>query len=264
MDEILIPPQEEKDAGSEAQVVLATVAEVLTNGLKLTFDGSSSASDKVYKCNASCIFRVGDRVKVTKHSGTFIVDYVIGGPATGGSGGVPAGGSAGQVLRKASSVDYSIEWATPHYVPSGGTSGQVLAKSSGTDWAIGWTTPHYLPSGGSKDQVLAKSAATDYAVSWVTPYASQLKDSNYTLTLTGSLLKPSTTLDLGNNSYKFGNLYAQGTVKLGEASRSPITIGGSSALLGFFGKTPVAVQTVASTATVAQLITALKAYGLIN
>lgn len=70
-----------------SEIRLATVAEVLTNGLKLRFDGSDAATSKIYKCNSSCSFSVGDRVKVTKCSGTYVVDYVIGGPSSGGGGG---------------------------------------------------------------------------------------------------------------------------------------------------------------------------------
>ena len=60
---------------------------------------------------------------------------------------------------------------------------------------------------------------------------------------------------LGTSSYYWHYAY------LGSVSAS---IGSSaSSKLGFFGTTPVARQTVANTATVATLITALKAYGLI-
>lgn len=245
------------------EIRLATVAEVLEDGLRLQFDGSDEATSKVYKCNTSCIFAVGDRVKVTKQSGTYLVDYVIGAPGSGGSGNIPAGGSSGQVLAKRSSADYAIEWRTPHYVPSGGTSGQVLAKSSDNNYALSWSTPHYVPSGGTSGQVLAKSSGTDYAVSWVTPSVAQLKSGTYSVTLSSTLLQPSTTIALGNNSYRFGDLYAQGDIHLGEGSRTQISIGSSNASLGFFGHAVAARQTVASTATVAQLITALKAYGLI-
>ena len=235
LNEIITETPEAGENRQTAEIRLATVAEVLEDGLRLQFDGSDEATSKVYKCNTSCIFAVGDRVKVTKQSGTYLVDYVIGAPGSGGSGNIPAGGSSGQVLAKRSSADYAIEWRTPHYVPSGGTSGQVLAKSSGTD----------------------------YAVSWVTPSVAQLKSGTYSVTLSSTLLQPSTTIALGNNSYRFGDLYAQGNIHLGEGSRTQISIGSSNSSLGFFGHAVAARQTVASTATVAQLITALKAYGLI-
>lgn len=80
---IVETPQAGENSQS-AEVRLATVAEVLSNGLRLQFDGSDAATQKIYKCNAACMFAEGDRVKVTKCSGTYIVDYVIGGPGSGG------------------------------------------------------------------------------------------------------------------------------------------------------------------------------------
>lgn len=135
-----IPQAGENRKNSEIR--LATVAEVLTNGLKLRFDGSNAATSKIYKCNSACSFSVGDRVKVTKCSGTYVVDYVIGGPSSGGGGGttnyndlnnkpsisgvtlsgnktpaqlgihsIPAGGSTGQVLKKRTNTSYDADWA---------------------------------------------------------------------------------------------------------------------------------------------------------
>lgn len=156
---------EEEVTEDETGIQLATVGAVTSDGITLIFDGTDEASEKEYKCNAGVLFAPGDRVKVTKDSGTYIVEYVIGAPAARYP--LPPGGSSGQVLAKSSADNYAVSWQTPHYVPSGGTSGQVLAKSSDDNYAIGWVTPHYLPSGGSQGQVLAKSAATDYSTGWV-------------------------------------------------------------------------------------------------
>ena len=61
---------------------------------------------------------------------------------------------------------------------------------------------------------------------------------------------------LGTSSYYWHYAYlGSNTVMLGS---------GTSSKLGFFGTTPIIRQTVASTATVATLITALKKYGLIG
>lgn len=73
-------------------------------------------------------------------------------------------------------------------------------------------------------------------------------------------LRPSTTLSsyacyLGTSSYYWHYAYiGSDTVSIGSKSTSK---------LGFFGKTPTTQQSVAASATVATLITALKAYGLI-
>lgn len=61
---------------------LATVGAVYSDGISLIFDGQTSASAKHYKCNTSVVFKAGDRVKVVKDSGTYIVEYVIGNPTT--------------------------------------------------------------------------------------------------------------------------------------------------------------------------------------
>lgn len=346
MDELIVETPEAGESTEQIEIRLATVAEVTNDGLRLQFDGSDAATEKVYKCNASCIFLVGDRVKVTKHSGTYLVDYVIGGPGEEGHG-IPPGGSTGQVLGKQSASDYAVMWLTPHYVPSGGTTGQVLGKSSGTnydvmwltthyvpsggttgqvlgkssgaDYEIMWLTPHYipsggsngqvlaksssadysvawtdvhsipsggttgqvlakssnanyavswadvhgLPSGGSTGQVLAKSSATNYAVSWVDVSASKLKSGTYEVTLSTTVLTPSSNaIALGSSTKPWGDLYAQGNVSLG-ANYKSVSIGALSSTLSFFGHTAASRQTVSSTATVATLITALKAYGLI-
>ena len=288
---IVETPQAGENA-EQVEVRLATVAEVTNDGVRLQFDGSDEATEKVYKCNSSCMFAQGDRVKVTKHSGTYLVDYVIGGPGEAGHG-IPSGGSSGQVLAKSSNANYAVTWLTPHYIPSGGNSGQVLAKSSGDDYAVEWIdaahgipsggssgqvlaksnntnyavswvdAPHGLPTGGNSGQVLAKSSNTNYAVSWVDVSASKLKSGNYEVALSSTVLTPSaSTIALGSSSKPFGDLYAQGNISLG-ANYKSIAIGTNSSTLGFFGHTAASRQTVANTATVATLITALKAYGLI-
>lgn len=174
--------QEIPQAGGKEQPVevrLATVAEVLSNGLRLTFDGSSEPTSKIYKCNAACIFSVGDRVKVTKHSGTYLVDYVIGVPASGG-------------IKELTNGSYSVRLAA---------NGQLV---------------------------------------------------------------PNARIGLGTASSPFGFLYTTASAVIASNSDASITLGSSSGSIGFFGHTPAAKQTVANNATVAQLITALKAYGLIE
>ena len=53
---------------------------------------------------------------------------------------VPAGGAAGQLLRKKSAADYDLEFvdAPEDELPAGGTAGQVLAKKSTTDGDVEW------------------------------------------------------------------------------------------------------------------------------
>lgn len=68
--------------------------------------------------------------------------------------GVPAGGSAGQVLKKASATDYAVVWANETggggggSLPIGGTTGQSLKKNSDADGDATWqaTLGNVLPA----------------------------------------------------------------------------------------------------------------------
>lgn len=65
----------------------ATVGTVYEDGITLIFDGQEEASEKRYKCNTSVSFNAGDRVKIAYDSGTYVVEYVVGYPGSGGGGG---------------------------------------------------------------------------------------------------------------------------------------------------------------------------------
>nr|DAP59117.1 MAG TPA: hypothetical protein [Caudoviricetes sp.] len=61
------------------------------------------------------------------------------------NGSVPAGGNAGQFLRKKSSSDYQTEWvdagAVSGSLPSGGYPGYILQKKSTSDFDAEWVNP---------------------------------------------------------------------------------------------------------------------------
>lgn len=65
---------------------LATVGAVYDDGLSLILEGQTEATTKHYKCNTSATFAAGDRVKVARISGSYIVEYVVGPPGSGGNG----------------------------------------------------------------------------------------------------------------------------------------------------------------------------------
>ena len=96
---------------------------------------------------------------------------------------------------------------------------------------------------------------------WKTLYVGDSASLLWTIDANG-IMPTSTTLDrfnIGSDTKRVNKVYSkelsvQTKIQLGTAT---------SATLGFFGTKPVARQTVASTATVATLITALKKYGLI-
>lgn len=60
----------------------ATIGTVHGDGVTLIFDGEAEATAKHYKCNAFCVFAAGDRVRIIKDSGTYIVEYPVGVPRT--------------------------------------------------------------------------------------------------------------------------------------------------------------------------------------
>ena len=164
-------PEEEAPAEEQQQPFqLATVATVEADGLTLTLDGAEEPTEKHYKCNTAVKFAAGQRVAVLELSGSKVVMFAVGAPGADAPAGIPAGGSTGQVLMKASGEDYALKWGTIAGIPSGGTDGQVLLKDGATNYAVKWgSPPGALPTGGSTGQVLKKSAATDYACTWGSP-----------------------------------------------------------------------------------------------
>ena len=90
MDEIELESAFTEDVHQEPfEAELATVKSIKADGLELVFDGLSESDGKVYPCNACVEFRVGDRVKVKKISGTYVAEYPLGAPGSrvGGGGG---------------------------------------------------------------------------------------------------------------------------------------------------------------------------------
>lgn len=58
----------------------ATIGSVYADGVTLYFDSVQAESVKHYKVNNSVVFRAGDRVRIIKDSGTYVVEYVVGNP----------------------------------------------------------------------------------------------------------------------------------------------------------------------------------------
>lgn len=85
--------------------------------------------------------------------------------------GIPAGGTSGQVLKKASGTDYDYAWAADATggggggsLPTGGSTGQVLTKDSSTDGDASWHTPSGGGGGGSLYELgpFSPPTASDY------------------------------------------------------------------------------------------------------
>lgn len=62
------------------EVNFATVEGVYEDGLSIRLDGEEKATEKHYKCNTSIVFKVGDRVRIIRDSGTYVVEYPVGNP----------------------------------------------------------------------------------------------------------------------------------------------------------------------------------------
>lgn len=168
VDSLYTETPEEPNDEEQQPFLLATVASVEEDGLTLTLDGAEEPTEKHYKCNTAVKFSAGQRVAVLELSGSKVVMFAVGNPGADAASGIPPGGSAGQVLVKASAEDYSLKWGSiSGLLPTGGTDGQVLLKDGTTDYAVKWgSLTGALPTGGTAGQVLKKSSATDYACSW--------------------------------------------------------------------------------------------------
>jgi hypothetical protein len=144
-------------------------------------------------------------------------------------------------------------------------SGIIPSASSNSYFNIGSSTypankvyVKELYINGTKLDTGSSSGGGSFAGSQVTMGGST---SYYIVANTNRELRPSTSstlyeFKLGTVDYYWHYAYIGSTASyIGKTTSSK---------LGFFGTTPVARQTVSSSATVATLITALKAYGLIG
>ena len=207
MDELLSPAAAPDESGAQ----FATVGEVLDDDVSLIFDGQDEATDKHYRCNASVLLLPGDRVKVCKDSGTYVVEYVVGSPALRLL--IPPGGASGQYLAKKGSDSYALKWATgpTEHIPTGGTDGQYLVKNGTTNYALKWASA---------------------------PVSNVLKEGNNNfLTLNSNRqLVPSgassyISYSLGSSSVPFWSAYFGG---------GTLSLGAKDAKIGFWGTTPLA------------------------
>lgn len=245
------------EAEEKPDFAFATVAEVEASGVSLILDGEEESGGKLYKCNACLLFRPGDRVKIHQDSGSIVVEFPVGPP--GSRYPIPAGGSKGQSLQKASDDDYDLAWgdAGGDGLPAGGSKGQVLTKTAG---GAAWEdAPSKVPTGGAKGKFLRKKSATNYDAEWADPEVARLAASSSVaveIGTNGVIQSINTTQpSLGSNTYgrQFKDIYTSG---------GTLSFGASK--LGFFGTTPIAKQTLSSSATLAQVIQALKNYGLFS
>lgn len=272
MDDVteVILGEDEAPGEQPKSFVVASVASIGAAGVRLKFDESDSAGEKEYRGNTNQKLAVGDRVFAAADSGTYVILCKIGPPGSDYPPNyIPANGNDGQLLAKDGSSNYALKWVNrpSNYIPSGGSDGQLLAKNGDANYSLKWVNKpsNPLPTGGSSGAVLMKNSAADYDVKWGSPSVSAIQYGSYSISMSYSgVITPSSDgyIDLGSSYYQFGDLYASHTVRLGNSYYGDVMICGSSAKLGFFGATPVARKSLYSTATLSDLITALKGYGL--
>lgn len=60
----------------------AKVIEVQSSGLIIQIEGEDNPREKPCKCNRFGVFHVGDRVRIIKDGGSYVVEYPVGNPST--------------------------------------------------------------------------------------------------------------------------------------------------------------------------------------
>lgn len=80
--------------------LFATVGAIYDDGIGLIFDGQAGISKKHYKCNSTSVFVVGQRVKLVKVSGTYLVEYPIGATGNGADAGTAGAVQAAEEAKK--------------------------------------------------------------------------------------------------------------------------------------------------------------------
>lgn len=256
MDEFVETIQGEVLTADEGvEFLTAVIGAVNAEGVTLIFPGEEEAGEKNYKCNAAVKLKAGDRVKVIKDSGTYLVEYPVGAPNSALPRELPDGGSTGQILRK---TDGGAAWGTEtRELPTGGSTGQVLTRTS---TGSAWQTPDSaLPSGGNTGQVLTKTSS---GAAWQNAPTELPSGGSVgqvlTKTITGTAWQAAAPTQIKNGSYSLSINYSGQCVNTGS-----LVACSSGGTLGFFGKTGAHKTALTTSATLSQLITALQSYGLV-
>ena len=109
--------QEEKalEAEEPQDAVFATVGTIYDDGMTLVWDESGAESQKHYKCNSFAVFHEGERVRLVKDGGTYVVEYAVGTPKksfradTAGSAASAARASAADRATSAATADNALK-----------------------------------------------------------------------------------------------------------------------------------------------------------
>lgn len=282
---------EEEVISEPAEQNFATVGTVYEDGVSLIFDGTSTASDKHYKVNASVVFTAGDRVKIIKDSGTYVVEYVVGNPKQDDTVEYAESAGSAETANEAKNVTEKINniLITDIFAPDGlavqkasdvtqringkllntifDSNGTTVLKAKETETAsrLFQSASNYLELNASRN-FIPNTTSGNFTIGnntywWYDGFFNALKfggNSSYHILANASReLRPSsyntyTPYSLGTSGAYWHNAYIGSLLAM---------IGNSaSSKIGFFGKTAIARKTVATastSATLAQVITKL-------
>lgn len=102
----------------------AKIASIYDDGVTLIFDGMNEPTKKRYQTNSFVVFKAGDRVRIIKDSGTYVVEYPVGAP------------------RKSFNADYATKAGSAtsatnaNYANSAGSVSGTVSKASNADYAL--------------------------------------------------------------------------------------------------------------------------------
>ena len=96
-------PNEVQDAS------FAKIAEIYDDGVTLLFDGMEEATQKRYQTNSFVVFKAGDRVRIIKDSGTYVVEYPVGAPKKSFEADYAAVAGAAETANNAENATYATD-----------------------------------------------------------------------------------------------------------------------------------------------------------
>lgn len=113
------------------EVNFAVIGTIYSDGVTLIFDGEDDESVKHYKVNSFVVFAAGDRVRIVKDSGTYVVEYPVGNPKTSftAENSLKLGGKAASAL--------SVNYATSSGSATSANSATSASSATSADKASG-------------------------------------------------------------------------------------------------------------------------------
>lgn len=114
----------------------ATIGAVYEDGVSLIFDGMEEATEKHYPCNSFVVFAAGDRVRILKDSGTYVVEYPVGAPRTAfvadSATEAEHAATASEAIH-ATNADNATHAANANYATSAGSANSASSASNASN-----------------------------------------------------------------------------------------------------------------------------------